>query len=94
MARRTSLEPAVRAGGSAACNGVRRHAAKAQQDVAEEDLLLCRLIDEEYTSRPFYGSLRMVVFLRKHGPRRQSQTRAASDAQPGLCGHGAGAKHE
>jgi len=30
-------------------------------------LLLCRLIDEEYTNRPFYGSRRMVVFLRGAG---------------------------
>lgn len=29
----------------------------------ESDGLLCRLIDEEYTRRPFYGSRRMVVFL-------------------------------
>ena len=27
----------------------------------EEDLVLCGLIDEEYTRRPFYGSRRMVV---------------------------------
>jgi putative transposase len=35
--------------------------------LAESDLLLCRLIDEEYTSRPFYGSRRMAVFLRTLG---------------------------
>ena len=33
------------------------------------DLLLCRLIDEEYTRRPFYGSRRMVVHLARHGHR-------------------------
>ena len=38
-------------------------AAKLPQDTSAEDLLLCRLIDEEYTNRPFYGSRRMVVFL-------------------------------
>lgn len=32
-----------------------------------EDLLLMRLIDEEYTRRPFYGSRRMVVFLGRQG---------------------------
>lgn len=32
-----------------------------------EDLLLCRLIDEEYTMPPFYGSRRMAVFLRGLG---------------------------
>ncbi len=35
--------------------------------VDETDLLLCRLIDEEYTRRPFYGSRRMVVFLKGKG---------------------------
>lgn len=32
-----------------------------------DDLLLCHLIDEEYTNRPFYGIRRMVVFLRRQG---------------------------
>ncbi|SFM59804.1 HTH-like domain-containing protein [Rugamonas rubra] len=45
----------------------RRLTAKVSQDAAPEDLLLCRLIDEEYTCRPFYGSRRMVVFLRTAG---------------------------
>lgn len=45
----------------------RRLTAKAPQATSEEDLLLCGLIDEEYTSRPFYGSRRMGVFLRKAG---------------------------
>jgi len=31
------------------------------------DLLLCKLIDEEYTRHPFYGSRRMVVFLQRQG---------------------------
>lgn len=35
--------------------------------VSEEDLLLCRLIDEEYTRHPFYGSRRMVHVLRAQG---------------------------
>jgi putative transposase len=30
-------------------------------------LLQCRLIDEEYTRHPFYGSRRMVAHLRKQG---------------------------
>jgi putative transposase len=33
------------------------------QFVCVEELLLCRLIDEEYTRRPFYGSRKMVCFL-------------------------------
>ena len=45
----------------------RRLTAKLPEDAAAEDLLLCRLIDEEYTNRPFYGSRRMVVFLRGAG---------------------------
>jgi len=31
--------------------------------VSDGELLLCRLIDEEYTRRPFYGTRRMVVAL-------------------------------
>lgn len=45
----------------------RRLTAKVPEDAGAEDLLLCRLIDEEYTNRPFYGSRRMVVFLRAAG---------------------------
>lgn len=45
----------------------RRLTAKAPEDAGAEDLLLCRLIDEEYTNRPFYGSRRMKVFLRTMG---------------------------
>jgi putative transposase len=33
----------------------------------EESLLLMRLIDEEYTRRPFYGSRRMKEWLSDHG---------------------------
>ena len=35
--------------------------------VDETDLLVSRLIDEEYTRHPFYGSRRMVVYLGKAG---------------------------
>ena len=38
-----------------------------QQQEAQEDNELRALIDEEYTNRPFYGSRRMVVFLRGRG---------------------------
>lgn len=31
----------------------------------EDELMLCRLIDEEYTRHPFYGTRRMVVIIRK-----------------------------
>jgi putative transposase len=35
--------------------------------VDEGDLVLMRLIDEEYTRHPFFGSRKMVVFLEKAG---------------------------
>lgn len=34
---------------------------------SDENVRLMRLIDEEYTRRPFYGSRRMTVWLRAHG---------------------------
>ncbi len=37
------------------------------REESEEDLLLCGLIDEEYTRRPFYGSRRMVAYLARQG---------------------------
>ena len=46
--------------------GVSRATHYAQQGLGpadETDLLLSRLIDEEYTRRPFYGSRKMVIFL-------------------------------
>lgn len=33
----------------------------------ESDPIFCRLIDEEYTRHPFYGSRKMVVFLKAAG---------------------------
>ncbi|EAZ97349.1 transposase, partial [Marinobacter sp. ELB17] len=50
--------------------GVSRATAYAQQrpkPVDESDLLFGRLIDEEYTRHPFYGSRKMVVFLKVAG---------------------------
>jgi len=38
-----------------------------EREEDEEDLLLCRLMDEEYTHRPFYGSRRKVVYLGRLG---------------------------
>lgn len=46
---------------------VYRHWLPARENDRAEDLALCRLIDEEYTNRPFYGSRRMVVYLRGVG---------------------------
>jgi len=34
---------------------------------SEEDLLLMRLLDEQYTHTPFYGKRKMVVFLAEQG---------------------------
>lgn len=45
----------------------RLEAATRQPLIDEEDGQLRALIDEEYTNRPFYGSRRMVVFLRGRG---------------------------
>jgi putative transposase len=35
--------------------------------VSEEDLILMRLLDEQYTRTPFYGKRKMVVFLAEQG---------------------------
>ena len=40
-----------------------------QEHEDQDDNSLRAMIDEEYTSRPFYGSRRMVVFLRSRGHR-------------------------
>jgi len=45
----------------------RLEAAARQECIEEEDGQLRALIDEEYTNRPFYGSRRMVVFLKGRG---------------------------
>ena len=53
-----------------ALTGVSRATIYAQRNpkpVGESDLLLGSLIDEEYTRRPFYGSRKMVLFLKKVG---------------------------
>jgi len=34
---------------------------------SEEDLLLMRLLDEQYTRTPYYGKRKMVVYLQKQG---------------------------
>lgn len=43
------------------------YAQRKPQFVCVVELLLCRLIDEEYTRRPFYGSRKMVCFLFTQG---------------------------
>ena len=43
------------------------YARRTPQIACEVELLLCRLIDEQYTRRPFYGSRKMVKYLRTVG---------------------------
>jgi putative transposase len=43
------------------------YAHRKPQFIGVGELLLCRLIDEEYTRRPFYGSRKMVCFLLTQG---------------------------
>ena len=59
---------------------------------SDEHLLYMRLIDEEYTRHPFYGSRRMVVFLQRGG--HEPQTGAASDARHGPGRYGAGSGNQ
>ena len=51
----------------AGVNRSKMYRASAPRANQAEELELCRLIDEEYTRRPFYGSRRMKVFLREQG---------------------------
>jgi putative transposase len=69
--------------------GVSRATAYARSRPVEadaSDLLLCRLIDEEYTRRPFYGSRRMVVFLGRAGHRINRKRVQRLMRQIGLAG--------
>ena len=53
-----------------ALTGVTRswvYAASASETSDASELVLLNLIDEQYTRRPFYGSRRMVVFLKAQG---------------------------
>ncbi len=43
------------------------YAEKQPKEEEASDLLLCRLLDEEYTQHPFQGSRRMTVFLKNKG---------------------------
>ena len=50
--------------------GVSRATVYRPREVAcldDNELTLCRLIDEEFTRHPFYGSRRMVVILKRQG---------------------------
>ena len=72
MTRRNWVEPVVGIAVSHQCLlvGVARstiYAGHRTPVVPEDDLLICRLIDAEYTEHPFYGTRRMVVILRRLG---------------------------
>ena len=43
------------------------YAQRVPKRASEQDLELLRLIDEQYTRRPFYGSRKMVTFLQTQG---------------------------
>jgi putative transposase len=45
------------------------YAQRVPKQAGEIDLVLLRLIDEQYTRRPFYGSRKMVSFLKTQGHR-------------------------
>lgn len=68
MTRQAWVAPDKRIALSAQCQlaGVSRatvYVSRKPQVVDETELLLCRLIDEEYTRHPFYGSRKMVRHL-------------------------------
>lgn len=72
MIRRDWIEPEASVAVVRQCDlaGICRATVYAHQEaksVDEEDLGICRLIDEEYTRHPFYGSRRMGVYLGRQG---------------------------
>ena len=50
---------------------------------SEENLRLMRLLDEQYTRAPFYGSRRMTAWLRDQGLRGEPQAGLAADGVDG-----------
>lgn len=59
--------PVVRQCAVASVSRATVYAHRQPRVVDESDLVFCRLIDEEYTRHPFYGSRKMVVFLKSAG---------------------------
>jgi putative transposase len=69
--------------------GISRATIYAQQKpgpVNENNLLLSRLVDEEYTRHPFYGSRKMVVFLKVAGHKVNRKRVQGLMRQMGLAG--------
>jgi putative transposase len=56
------------------------YAPRHEEILAELDLTLLRLIDAEYTRRPFYGSRRMVRYL------KDQAIRSTASGYSGSCG--------
>jgi putative transposase len=62
--------PALAVSRQCALAGVARswvYAPRADGILDQLDLVLLRLLDAEYTKRPFYGTRRMVVYLKEQG---------------------------
>lgn len=81
--------------------GVARATVYAQQKAklrlgagVQNDEVLKRLIDEEYTRHPFFGSRKMVVYLRRCEHSVNRQARSAADARHGLGRYGTGPAHQ
>ena len=70
------------------------YARQAPAQASTEDLLLLRLIDEEYTRHPFYGSRRMTAYLRGQGHRVNRKRLQRLMRQLGLAGDGTGAEYQ
>jgi hypothetical protein len=54
---------------------------------SEEDLLLMRLLDEQYTRTPYYGKRKMVVYLQTQGYTVDRKPSEAVDAIDGAGTH-------
>jgi putative transposase len=70
-------------------SGVTRSTVYARRGPVEADETerrLCNLIDEQYTRRPFYGSRRMVVFLKQAGHKVNRKRVQRLMRQMGLAG--------
>ena len=50
---------------------------------SEENLLLMRLLDEQYTRTPFYGSRKMMEWLAHEGLRGEPEASVAADGIDG-----------
>jgi hypothetical protein len=70
------------------------HAQKKPKVADKDDELLKRLIDEEYTRHPFYGTRRMVVYLGRCGHIVNREAGTAFDAHHRPARHGTRPQHQ